>query len=157
MDFSRFGRLTRSGVVTLAWALSAQAALAGGSDPEVILDEIFGQVEATCGGNGQGAPYDIYVIAETYFTPALAKGFATAMEAGDLGFDILVDGQDCEIRDIGLEVVDSGDTLATGRARFKNMGEDRIIDLKMTRTGETWKVSDVVYQHRPFALSEELE
>lgn len=152
----RFGPLARSTVVAVLMAPFPFPAAAGGSDPQVVLDEIFGQVEATCGGDAQGPPYDIYAIAETYFTPKLAQDFTAAMESGDLGFDILVDGQDCEIRDIDLDVVDTSGDAATGRATFKNMGESRIIDLKMTKTGDSWKVSDVIYQHRPFVLSNEL-
>lgn len=155
MSVSRFGLAVRSAAVATVCALSAHAALAGGSDPEVVLDEIFGQVDAMCSADGQGVSYDIYAIAETYFVPDLATAFTQAMASG-LGFDILVDGQDCETRDLTLEVLDTGGDMATGRASFTNMGEARIIDLKMTKTGDAWKVSDVVYQHRPFVLSDEV-
>ena len=136
-------------LLAVSWAASAQA---GGSDPEVVLDEIYGQVDAMCGGDGQGPAYDITAIAETYFTPDLAKTFEKAMASDDFGFDILIDAQDCKTTDLGLEVVESDTDHAVGRARFKNMGEDRIIDLHMTKAGDEWKVSDVVYQHRPFSL-----
>ncbi|WP_295558508.1 hypothetical protein [uncultured Hyphomicrobium sp.] len=130
----------------------APQARAGGSDPQIVLDEIYGQVDAMCGGDGQGAAYDIYAIAKTYFAPDLAKPFEKAMEAGDLDFDILVDGQDCKISDLELAVTESTDASATGRATFKNMGEARVIDFLMTKTGAAWKVSDVVYRHRSFSL-----
>lgn len=131
---------------------SATPAAAGGSDPKVVLDEIYGQVDAMCGGEGQGPAYDIYVIAEDYFTPDLAKTFTTAMEKGDLGFDVLVDAQDCKLSDLKLEVVKSEADTAVGRATFKNMGEDRIIDLLMAKSGDDWQVADVVYRHRTFSL-----
>ncbi|AHB50305.1 hypothetical protein W911_13945 [Hyphomicrobium nitrativorans NL23] len=156
MTIPRFGSRAQSAAVAVLLMLFPFPAAAGGSGPEVVLDEIFGQVEATCGGEAQGPPYDIYAIAETYFTPTLAQAFTAAMESGDLGFDILVDGQDCEIRDVELTVLDRDAGTATGRAIFKNMGESRIIDLKMTKTGDRWAVSDVIYQHRPFVLSDEL-
>jgi hypothetical protein len=127
-------------------------ALAGGSDPQVVLDEIYGQVDATCGGDGQGPAYDIYVIAEDYFTPDLAKTFTKAMETGDLGFDVLVDAQDCKVTDLKLEVVKSEADAAVGRATFKNMGEDRVIDLLMSKSGNGWSVDDIVYRHRTFSL-----
>lgn len=154
--FRRFGSRTQWAATAVLLALVPLPATAGGSDPKVMLDEIFGQVEATCGGDAQGAPYDIYTIAETYFTPELAQSFTAAMESGDLGFDILVDGQDCEIRDVDVDVLEQDADSATGRATFKNMGESRIIDLKMMKTGDSWAVSDVVYQHRPFVLTDEL-
>jgi hypothetical protein len=155
MTFDRLGRSACAFVAALV-GFGAHAAIAGGSDPEVVLDEIFGQVEAMCGGDGQGEPYDIYAISETYFTPELAHGFETAMEGGNLGFDVLVDGQDCKIDGLALEVVDTDGDIAVGRAIFKNMGEDRIIDLRMTKLGDTWKVSDILYQHREFSLSSAL-
>jgi hypothetical protein len=148
---SRIGALA-----LLAVLLGAGSAFAGGSDPEVVLDEIYGQVDAMCGGEGQGPGYDIYAIAEIYFAPDLAQPFEKAMESGDLGFDVLIDGQDCRISDLQLEVVDTDGDVAVGRAMFKNMGEDRIIDLQMRKAGEAWKVSDIVYQHRPFSLREAL-
>jgi hypothetical protein len=138
-------------LAVLAMAVSPASA-AGGSDPQVVLDEIFGQVDAMCGGDDQGPAYDIYVIAEDYFTAELAKTFTTAMETGSLGFDVLVDGQDCKTTDLTLEVVKSEDAAAVGRATFKNMGEARIIDLLMTKSGDGWAVDDIVYDHRPFSL-----
>lgn len=53
------------------------------------------------------------------------------------------------MRDLSLEVVDAAADIAVGRAIFKNMGENRIIDLRMTRIGETWKVFDILYQRPP--------
>lgn len=144
-------RLLASLATALALAASSGAA-AGVSDPEVALDEIFGQVDAMCGGDGNGPAYDIHVIADDYFTPELAKTFTTAMESGDLDFDVLVDAQDCKTTDLKVEVIKSEDAAAVGRATFKNMGEARIIDLLMTKSGDDWAVDDIVYGHRRFSL-----
>ena len=144
-----------AGFAMAATVLAAPAS-AGGSDPEVVFDEIFQQVDGMCGGDGNGPAYDIYEIAKTYFAPNLAKPFEAAMESGNLGFDVLVDGQDCKTTDLELTMIESGDTSAKGRATFKNMGEARVIDLVMTKSGDTWKVSDIVYQHRPFSLRKAL-
>lgn len=133
-------------------AVLAGPAVAGGSDPQVVLDEIYGQVDAMCGGDGQGPAYDIYVIADDYFTPDLAKMFTRAMEAGDLDFDVLTDGQDCKVSDLKLEVIKSEADTAVGRATFKNMGEDRVVDLPMAKSGDDWMVDDLVYRHRTFSL-----
>lgn len=131
---------------------AASPASAGGSDPQVVLDEIYGQVDAMCGGDGQGPAYDIHVIADDYFTPDLAKTFTTAMETGDLDFDVLVDGQDCKVSDLKLEVIKADADTAIGRATFKNMGEDRVIDLMLGRSGSDWSVDDIIYRHRTFSL-----
>lgn len=131
----------------------AGAANAGGSDPKAILDDIFGQMDAMCGGDGQGAPYDLNAIAKTYFTPPLVEIVTRDYEQpGALGFDPLVDAQDCKTSDLKLAIVAGGDTTATGRATFKNMGEDRVVDLQMVKSGAEWQVSDIVYRHRAFSL-----
>lgn len=143
---------TKATLAILLALLAPAPARAGGSDPEVVLDEIFGQVEAMCGGDGQGPPYDLHAIAETYFTLELRNTFERAMASDDLGFDILIDGQDCRIADLELEVVSSDEAGAIGRAAFKNMGDDRVIDLAMSKSADTWKVSDVIYRHRNFSL-----
>lgn len=131
-------------------------ARAGGSDPQVVLDEIYGQVDAMCGGDGNGPAYDLETIAKTYFTPPLIEIMTRDYEQpGALGFDPLVDAQDCKITDLDLSIVESGETAATGRATFKNMGEARVIDLVMAKQGSAWKVTDVVYHHRAFSLKAE--
>jgi hypothetical protein len=144
-----------AGLLMAATVLVAPAA-AGGSDPKVVLDEIFQQVDGMCGGDGNGPAYDIAEIAKTYFAPNLAKPFEAAMESGSLDFDVLVDGQDCKTTDLELTMVESGETSAKGRATFKNMGEARVIDLVMMKSGDAWKVADIVYEHRPFSLRKSL-
>lgn len=126
---------------------------AGGSDPKAVLDDIFGQMNAMCGGNGDGPAYDLAAIAKKYFVPALVKIVTRDIEQeGALDFDILTDGQDCKTSDLKLDIIGGGGSTSIGRATFKNMGEDRIIDLHMTNAGGDWMVSDVVYRHRPFSL-----
>ena len=146
--------MIRSPVAALAILLTmaASPAPAGGSDPKVVLDEIYGQVDAMCGGEGQGPAYDLYVIAEDYFAPELEKTFSRAMEKGDLGFDVLVDAQDCKVSNLKLDVIKSESDMAVGRATFKNFDEDRTIDLLMTKSGDDWEVGDIVYRHRTFSL-----
>lgn len=125
---------------------------AGGSDPQVVLDEIFGQVDAMCSGEGNGPAYDIFAIAEQYFAPNLAKVLNDASENGTLGFDVLVDGQDCRVSALDLRVTDDNGRTATGHAEFQNFGEQRSIDLVMAKRAESWEVTDIVYRHRPFSL-----
>jgi hypothetical protein len=126
---------------------------AGGSDPKAVLDDIFGQMDAMCGGNGDGPAYDLEAIAKKYFVPALVKIVTRDIEQdGALDFDILMDGQDCKTSDLKLDIIGGGGSTSIGRATFKNMGEDRIIDLHMSNSGGDWMVTDVVYRHRPFSL-----
>ncbi len=125
---------------------------AGASDPQIILDEIYGQVSEMCGGDGDGPAYDFVAIAKTYFSPELAKKVIKASNDNALDFDVLVDGNDCKVTDLDLRVVGGGENSAIGRAEFKNLGEDRVIDLLMSKAGATWQVTDIVYRHRPFSL-----
>ncbi|MDQ8697547.1 hypothetical protein [Hyphomicrobium sp. LHD-15] len=127
-------------------------ATAGGSDPQIVLDEIYGQVAEMCGGDGQGAAYDIEAIAKSYFTPALAKKISSGLASGDLDYDVLVDGNDCKVTDLDLTIVGGGSTMAIARASFKNLGEDRVVDLQMVKSGSDWQVADIVYRHRAFSL-----
>lgn len=145
-------RMSVAFAILAGWTLAAAPALASSDSPRALLDEIFGHVDTMCGGDGDGPAYDIYEIAKAHFTPALEKTFEAAMGADNLGFDFLVDAQDCKTSDLKLSIVSQGDATATGRATFKNMGEERVIDLIMVKSGADWKVDDIAYGHRQFSL-----
>ena len=136
-------------LVVLFPVLLAAEAHARAESPKAVLQEIYGQVDAMCGGDGNGPAYDILAIAAQYFAPDLAK---TIDADSELGFDVLVDGQDCKVSALDLSVVENTGHTATGRAEFQNFGERRSIDLKMAKRGEAWEVTDIVYRHRPFSL-----
>jgi hypothetical protein len=139
-------------LIACGWLTLGTQASAGGSDPQIVLDEIYGQVAETCSGDGGGPAYDLEAIANAYFEAALASRVAGALADGSLGFDFLIDAQDCKVTALDLRVVGETATTATGRAEFENFGEPRAIDLVMRKNGETWKVADVVYRHRTFSL-----
>lgn len=140
-------------IAALIAAGAANPARAGGSDPKAVLDDLFGQMNSMCGGNGDGPAYDLDALAKKYFVPALVKIITRDYEQpGALGFDILIDGQDCKTSDLNLSIVGGGGSTSIGRATFKNFGEERVIDLLMTNAGGDWMVTDVVYRHRPFSL-----
>ena len=140
-------------VAVLLAAGAANPARAGGSDPKAVLDDLFGQMNSMCGGNGDGPAYDLDALAKKYFVPALVKIITRDYEQpGALGFDILIDGQDCKTSDLNLSIIGGGGNTSIGRATFKNFGEERVIDLLMTNAGGDWMVTDVVYRHRPFSL-----
>jgi hypothetical protein len=139
-------------ILAAAPLLLASEAGAVGTDPQIVLDEIYGQVAEMCGSEGDGRAYDIAEIARVYFAPALAKKINRALESGSLDFDVLVDGNDCKVTSLDLRVVDEGATEAVGRAEFENFGEERTIDLVMAKSDGDWKVTDIVYRHRQFSL-----
>jgi len=127
-------------------------AFAGGSDPQIILDDIYGQVSEMCGGDADGPPYDFVAIAKKYFTPQLSKKIEKASDDNAIDFDVLVDGQDCKLTELDLTVLDDTGKTAIGRAEFKNMGAERIVDLHMAKSGSSWEVTDITYRHRKFSL-----
>jgi len=133
-------------------ATHSGGARAGGSDPQIVLDEIYGQVAEACSGLGETEAYDLVAIGTAYFEPSLARKVAKASEDGSLDFDVLVDGQDCHVTALDLQVLDETATSAIGRAEFQNFGEPRTVDLVMAKTGGTWTVTDIVYRHRSFSL-----
>ena len=139
-------------LVVLFPVLLAAEAHARAESPKAVLQEIYGQVDAMCGGDGNGPAYDIVGIANTYFEPTLAKKVGKISDGGPFDFDFLVDAQDCQVTALDLSVVDDNGSTATGHAEFQNFGERRSIDLKMAKHGETLEVTDVVYRHRPFSL-----
>ncbi len=145
-------RPTRALLLAILPMMLAVGARASGSDPQIVLDEIYGQVAEACSGIGEAQAYDLAVIANGYFEPSLARSVAKALGDGGLDFDVLVDGQDCHVTNLDLQVVDETATTAVGRAEFQNYGERRSIDLVMAKTGGDWKVTDIVYRHRDFSL-----
>ncbi|HEX2839683.1 hypothetical protein [Hyphomicrobium sp.] len=142
---------TLSTVLGLATLHLITAAEAGGSDPQIVLDEIYGQVAEMCSADG-GPPYDFTAIAKTYFTPELAKKVVKASNDNKLDFDVLIDGNDCKVTELDLRVVEEKAGTAIGRAEFKNFDEERTVDLLMSKAGNEWQVTDIVYRHRPFSL-----
>jgi len=137
------------------WAFSGfDPAAADGRDPKAVLDDIFGQVDKMCGGDGDGPAYDLDQIAKTYFAPPLAKKIARASDANEIDFDFLVDGQDCKVTGLDLKIVGGGDTTAVGRATFENMGAPRVIDVEMAKAGNGWQVTNILYRHRDFSLKD---
>lgn len=74
-----------------------------------------------------------------------------------LGFDVLIDGQDCKVADVRTTTVSEDAGKATVRVDFTNFEEKRAVDLVMTKIGPAWKVDDVVYGHREFSLRKELK
>lgn len=141
----------------LAAVLSAAASPAhADGEPNTIAKAIYAQVFASC--QGTDAPmYDLNAIAKAYFEPGLAQKLEASDEGTMLGFDVLIDGQDCKVADVRTTTVSEDAGKATVRVNFTNFEEKRAVDLVMTKIGPAWKVDDVVYGHRDFSLRKELK
>ena len=149
-------RVSLAALLLAAGALAAQAR----DDAKDVARDIYRQVERACEDRSR-EPYNLATIAEQHFVADLKESLDRAYRDQALGFDILIDGQDCQIRDVDLdEAGDDDDDDRRGetivRAEFKNFCEKRRIDLVMVREGGRWMVADIVYRHREWSLRQEL-
>jgi hypothetical protein len=141
----------------LALALAVTPAKAG-ADAEDVAQDIYDFVEKACPMGGDGLPYNLATIADNYFVPDLRDMLAQAYAHHAVQFDILIDSQDCEIRDVDVDVESDDDEAdrVVARAEFANFGEPRVVDLLMVRHGHGWKVADIAYRHRNWQLRRDL-
>jgi len=128
---------------------------AAGSNPQVVLNELYGLVGETCSEVAKTGSYDQVAVAKSYFTPELAKKLSDALATGSIDFDIFTDSQDCGLSDVDLKLTEATAAEATGVALFKNYGEERVVQILMRRTGAEWQIDDLKYGHRHFSLKAE--
>jgi hypothetical protein len=129
-------------------------------DARDVVRDIYRQVERACPRRGERRPYNLATIAANYFVDDLRAMLDRAYANHAFEFDILIDAPECEIRDVDLDTLgddddDRGQVLI--RAKFRNFGEMRLVDLVMVREFGQWRVADIVYRHRPWSLRRELE
>ena len=134
--------------------LPASAAMAG-DDARDVAKHIYRLVEKACPEDGDGLPYNLADIARDHFSPELQDRLSRAYRDHRLDFDVLIDAQDCAIDDVDVHADDDrGHVIA--RAKFRNFGEKRKIELVLARIDGAWKVADIRYQHRNWSLSRDL-
>ncbi|MGQ0671814.1 MAG: hypothetical protein ACT4N2_02875 [Hyphomicrobium sp.] len=138
----------------LALCLLGPSALAD-DDADDVARDIYRQVERACEGRGR-APYNLAEIAEYHFLPELRDLLADAYREHRLDFDILIDGQDCNIRDVDIDGGDDDSDHSIARAEFKNFGRKRVVDLYLVRKAGQWLVADIAYRHRKWSLRRDL-
>ena len=147
-------------IAAAALLLVPLAASAGQDEADDVARDIYRQVERACPAHGGGQPYNLATIADNYFVPELRDLLGEAYANNAVHFDVLIDAQDCSIRDVDIDV--DGDEDAedsqhvVARAHFKNFGERRVVDLLMVSDGREWKVVDVAYRHRDWSLRRDL-
>lgn len=87
---------------------------------------------------------------ERYFDAPLSRQFrADARLAerdgiGNLQFDPLCDGQDCQVTGLLIRSGRIDTARATVDVRFRNMGAPRHLVVSLSRGGSGWRVSDIV-------------
>lgn len=152
----------RAGAIALsaAAALALSSAALADDDARDVARDIYRKVERACERSGR-APYNLAEIVEHHFLPELRVELDRAYRNGQIDFDILIDAQDCNIRDVDLDGGHDHDDERGGRpvvvtAKFRNYGERRAVDLVMVRTRGGWKVADIVYRHRAWSLRQNL-
>ena len=131
-------------LVLLLTVLAAAISTAGDLPPKDVVAQLY-QAH-----NSKHDPLDETALLGRYFDPALlqlylkdkreAKG-----EVGRLDGDPLYNAQDMEIKDFSI----SAPEMAGGKARltvnFKNFGKPTRVVYMLSRTANSWKISDIRY------------
>lgn len=61
-----------------------------------------------------------------------------------LDYDVIVDGQDFEIRGLQVAAADARPGAMTARASFRNFGKPRVVDFSFALTAGEWRLTDIV-------------
>ena len=131
-------------LVLLVTALAAAISIAGDLPPKDLVAQLY-QAHRS-----KHDPLDETALLDRYFDPALlqlylkdkreAKG-----EVGRLDGVALYNAQDMEIKDFSV----SAPEMAGGEARvtvnFKNLGKPTRVVYMLSRTANSWKISDIRY------------
>jgi hypothetical protein len=145
-------------VILSTFAMLGIGPAVSGDDAGDVAQKIYRIVERSCPEDGEGVPYNLAEVASRYFLPDLNEALRQAYEQHTLGFDILIDAQDCAIDDVDIDVdgdeEERGQVLA--RAEFRNFGEPRVVNLLLVSGAYGWKVADIAYGHRDWQLRREL-
>ena len=131
-------------LVLLLTALAAAISIAGDLSPKDLVAQLY-QAH-----HSKHDPLDETALLGRYFDPALLKLYLKDKdeakgEVGRLDGDPLYNAQDMEIKDFSV----SAPEMAGGEARvtvnFKNLGKPTRVVYMLSRTANSWKISDIRY------------
>ena len=131
-------------LVLLLTALAAAISIAGDLSPKDLVAQLYQAHDS------KHDPLDETALLGRYFDPALLKLYLKDKdeakgEVGRLDGDPLYNAQDMEIKDFSV----SAPEMAGGEARvtvsFKNLGKPTRIVYMLSRTANSWKISDIRY------------
>jgi len=134
----------RALLVLLVTALAAAISIAGDLSPKDLVAQLY-QAHRS-----KHDPLDETALLDRYFDPALlqlylkdkreAKG-----EVGRLDGDPLYNAQDMEIKDFSVSAPEMIGGEARVTVNFKNLDKPTRVVFMLSRTANSWKISDIRY------------
>ena len=117
-------------------------------DPAVLVADLYKQHDAQRGPFFQKDRARI----DKYFAKPLADlvyrdATNPIDQAGAIGADPLYDGQDFEIKKFAVGTASVEGERATVPVTFENFGEKKKVTISLTLASNTWKISDIRYDH----------
>jgi hypothetical protein len=126
---------------------SGGPAAAAEQTAQTFVERIYA---AYTGPSAKGVPLDGSSAYARYFTPELAqmidKDVRAAKKRGDvptLDGDPFIDAQDWQIERVAIELKDIPPNKALAKVRFKNVDEDRLIELDLVKLKQGWRIADI--------------
>ncbi|BCP56136.1 hypothetical protein K32_47530 [Kaistia sp. 32K] len=151
--------LTRRGVAHLllvatlgvGFASTQAGSSVAADDPEAFVAAIYQRYE----NGGEGVPLDDAGTVRALFEPRLAELIvADSDEAAALGDvskldgDPFIDAQDWDITELLVSVEATTPDRADGTITFKNFGEPKLIEMRLVRLDEGWRIRDILWPER---------
>ena len=145
-------RIVLLSTAVLAVAVVASASPLAAADPSAH-DFVAAIYDTYVSKDRNGLALASDATVRRYFEPTLAglivkdrKQAARHGEVGLLDFDPFVDGQDWEISDLDIVVVDAGPGKARATVKFKNVDKPSLVTLELVKIGKAWKIGNVTWQ-----------
>jgi hypothetical protein len=132
-------------VFTLLVAVTLSASAdAQGNDPVAVIAAIYKAYLDTDPADMPPAPGSLGVYSKRL--QALVDKDARETPEGEIGrldFDVIIDGQDWELRELKIVPVSQSENAAEVRATFKNFGEPRDILYRLIAEDGNWRIDDI--------------
>jgi hypothetical protein len=134
----------RALLVLLLTALVAAISIAGDLSPKDVVAQLY-QAH-----NSKHDPLDETALLGRYFDAALLKLYLKDKqeakgEVGRLDGDPLYNAQDMEIKDFSVSAPEMVGGEARVTVNFKNLGKPTRVVYMLSRTANSWKISDIRY------------
>jgi hypothetical protein len=134
----------RAMLVLLLTALTAAISIAGDLSPRDLVAQLY-QAHGS-----KHDPLDETALLGRYFDPALLKLYLKDRdeakgEVGRLDGDPLYNAQDMEIKDFSVSAPEMAGGDARVTVNFKNLGKPTRVVFMLSRTANSWKISDIRY------------
>jgi len=131
-------------LVLLLTVLAAAISTAGDMPPKDVVAQLYKA------HNSKHDPLEETALLGRYFDPALLKLYLKDRdeakgEVGRLDGDPLYNAQDMEIKDFSVSAPEMVGVEARVTVNFKNLGKPTRVVFMLSRTANSWKISDIRY------------